>query len=73
MTAPTRTDDMAPDPGEPPLYASPARAAALLDVSRDTIDRAVQSGELKAVRLRGRVLISRASFDRLPLVKKTEI
>lgn len=45
-------------------YLSPREAAELLRTDRETIYRMVREGELKAVRLRSRLLrISRASLE----------
>ncbi|MBI4506414.1 MAG: excisionase family DNA-binding protein [Chloroflexi bacterium] len=44
---------------------SVAEAARRLGVSRDTVERRIRAGGLRAVRLAGRVLIPAAEVDRL--------
>jgi len=43
-----------------PLTYSIAEAAAVLSVSRRTVSNAIRDGQIPAVRIGGRVLISRA-------------
>ncbi|MDP9346681.1 MAG: helix-turn-helix domain-containing protein [Actinomycetota bacterium] len=50
-------------PNDEPMFLRPAEAAALAGLSTRAIHRAIQRGELRAVRLCSRLRIPRDGFD----------
>jgi excisionase family DNA binding protein len=59
---------MAESPSTPPeaLAVSPDHAARMLDLSRRTVDRMIHRGEIRAVRMGGRIVrIPRSEIERL--------
>ncbi len=56
---------MSLEPSIKPLTITVKRAGALLGVSRNTIHRAITGGNLKVIKLGGRVLIDYASLEAL--------
>jgi excisionase family DNA binding protein len=64
---PTRTPPAPSAPLVPttPLLVAAKPAAALLGISRTTLDALVRKGEIRAVRLGGRVLFAVAELERV--------
>lgn len=55
----------APAPAQPPRALSVAEVARLLGCSRDSVERRIREGTLRATRLGGRVLIPATEVARL--------
>lgn len=53
----------APDPGEPPRFRTPQQIALICGLSTDAIYRAIERGDLTAVRLCSRLRIHDHDFQ----------